>query len=177
MLRIPHACLLLTLVVGGFLPVPAADSARLAVEPTIKDIRTGENHWYIRSTKLPGYAAATAHDPRFGEKDLWGSDVKASLFAKQVWPKNRVLVWAKPGTGAKDGWDAKHWLEDGKPATKGIDVDSRSGAAGHRERVRGQSDRWTEIPACGLPPPDYWHKCPGDWPFQHSRQRLDQGRW
>lgn len=124
MLRIPHACLLLTLVVGGFLPVPAADSARLAVEPTIKDIRTGENHWYIRSTKLPGYAAATAHDPRFGEKDLWGSDVKASLFAKQVWPKTRVLVWAKPGTGAKDGWDAKHWLEDGKPATKGIDVDS-----------------------------------------------------
>ena len=55
---------------------------------------------------------------------LWGSDVKATLYAKQVWPKARVLVWAKPGSGAKDGWDAKHWLEDGKPAAKGIDVDS-----------------------------------------------------
>ncbi len=107
------------LAAGADKPSPAP-----ANEPTTKEMRPGETLWYVTSTKLPGYAKVSAHDPQFAMPGLWGSDVKATLYAKQVWPKARVLVWAKPGSGAKDGWEAKHWLEDGKPAAKGIDVDT-----------------------------------------------------
>ena len=123
----PTSWLLLTLLAALLTPTGAAgavDATAPGIEPTTKEMRPGEEPWYVMSCKLPGYATATAHDPHFSEAGLWGVDVKATLYAKQLWPKVRVLVWAKPGTGAKDGWDAKYWLEDGKPAARGVDVDS-----------------------------------------------------
>ncbi len=74
-----------------------------------------------RAAQSPAYAAATAHDPHFGEAHLWPEDVKKTDYYKQEWPKARVLTWANPGTSAKDGWEAKYWLEDGKPAAKPFD--------------------------------------------------------
>ena len=127
MLKSSASWLLVTLLAATLPFANAADPTAkpaTASEPTTKEIRPGEEPWYVKTAKLPGYANATAHDPHFGEAGLWSSDVKVTLYAKQAWPKTRVLVWAKPGTGAKDGWDAKYWLEDGKPAAKGIDVDS-----------------------------------------------------
>ena len=113
-----------TFILPGLAAAADKPSPAPANELTIKEMRPGEDPWYVKAAKLPGYAKASAHDPQFAMPGLWGSDVKATLYAKQVWPKARVLVWAKPGSGAKDGWDAKHWLEDGKPAAKGIDVDT-----------------------------------------------------
>ena len=127
MLNPSASWLLVTLLAATWPFAGAADPTAgkpSATEPTTKDMRPGEEPWYVKSAKLPGYAKVSAHDPQFAMPGLWGSDVKATLYAKQVWPKTRVLVWAKPGTGAKDGWDAKYWLEDGKPAIKGIEVDS-----------------------------------------------------
>jgi hypothetical protein len=116
--------LLTAILSAALVPVIATDVARPAIEPNTRDILPSETAWFVTAAGLPAYATATAHDPHFAAPGLWGDDVNATLYAKHIWPKGRVLVWAKPGIGAKDGWDAKYWLEDGKPATKGIDVDS-----------------------------------------------------
>ncbi len=65
-------------------------------------------------------ASASAHDPNYGDKKLWGADVKKSYHAQETWPKGRLWVWAKPGNsmGEKDNpLEPKNWLENGKPAT------------------------------------------------------------
>lgn len=73
------------------------------------------------ATPQPAVATACAHDPFYADRTLWPEDVAKSDHFKQKWPKARVLVWANPGEGAKDGWEAKHWLEDGKPAAQAVD--------------------------------------------------------
>lgn len=124
MLKSSASWLLIALLSAALSSINAGDATGPAIEPNTRDIRADEKAWFVSATASPAYAKATAHDPHFSVPGLWGDDVQATLYAKQTWPKGRVLVWAKPGTGAKDGWDAKHWLEDGKPATKGIDVDT-----------------------------------------------------
>jgi len=112
----PLAFLLLAACLGA---------AEVKTEPTTEDFRKDEPlSWHIAAATAPSYATATAHDPLFADKALWNDDARKAAYAKQVWPKTRVLVWAKPGTPAKDGWEAKYWLEDGKPATKPFDTDS-----------------------------------------------------
>ncbi len=100
-------------------------AAEVRSEPISEAFREGEpTSWYVAAASAPGYAAATAHQPQFADKVVWNDDARLSDYAKQAWPTTRVLTWANPGTAAKDGWEAKHWLENGKPATKGIDPDS-----------------------------------------------------
>jgi len=105
--------------------VACLGAAEVKIEPTTMDFRKDEPvSWYIAAATAPSYAKAMAHEPNFADKTLWNDDARKAAYAKQVWPKTRVLVWAKPGTPAKDGWEAKYWLEDGKPATKPFDTDS-----------------------------------------------------
>jgi len=80
--------------------------------------------WNVKAISAPAYETATAHDPKFEDTALWPVDVKMADYFKQEWPKARVLTWANPGQGAKDGWEAKYWLEDGKPATTPFDADT-----------------------------------------------------
>ncbi len=75
------------------------------------------------------YAKATAHDPHFEDKALWGRyDVERSRYAKQKWPKAPVMVWARTDEKRFQGnpLDPANWLIDGKPAThppnKNVDV-------------------------------------------------------
>jgi len=72
-----------------------------------------------------GYEAATAHDPHFGDPKIWPANLEAgkAAYARQIWPKGRLMIWAKPGTSnrGQDGADPKYWMEDGKPATKSFD--------------------------------------------------------
>jgi hypothetical protein len=96
-------------------------ASEIITEPTITTKVDGETRWYADAAQVPGYADATAHNPGYDVPGLWHDRVKKSLHAKQEWPKVRVLVWANPGKSAKDGFEAKHWLEDGKPATAPID--------------------------------------------------------
>jgi len=73
--------------------------------------------WYFKSVKSADYPEATANDPNFENTELWPEELRKADFMKQVWPETRVLVWAGTGGEVKDGWEAKYWLEDGKPAT------------------------------------------------------------
>lgn len=78
--------------------------------------------WFIKSITAKGYATATAHSPNYEDKELWPEEMQKAAFVTQTWPKTRVLVWAKPGGGrVNDGWEAKYWLEDGKPAVVPFD--------------------------------------------------------
>ena len=113
---------LATLGAGEAAP-PAAPA--VTSEPVCEAFLTdAPEPWYLSGTKAAAYAKATAHEPLFTDKQIWTDDSRAARYAKQVWPTVRLLVWAKPGAGAKDGWDAKHWLENGKPAQNGIDPDT-----------------------------------------------------
>ena len=101
------------------------NSAEVQREPLTEAFREGEPpSWYLVSSTAATYASATAHQPLFADQALWNDDARQAAYAKQVWPAARVLVWASPGSAAKDGWEAKHWLENGKPALKGIDPDT-----------------------------------------------------
>jgi len=80
--------------------------------------------WYMKSVKSADYAKATADDPQFQNKELWPEELAKAEFMKQVWPKTRVLVWAGQQGEVKDGWEAKYWLEDGKPAEAPFDENS-----------------------------------------------------
>lgn len=75
--------------------------------------------------KAPAYPSASAHDPKYGDKQLWPALSGKEYFLKQQWPKGRLYVWAKPGQSGLAGQrnnldptDPANWLEDGKPATK-----------------------------------------------------------
>lgn len=73
-----------------------------------------------------------AHDPAFGNRQLWPHLTGHEAFARQRWPAARVLVWAHPGEGAggrqgvHDVSAASSWLENGRPATRppedGVDI-------------------------------------------------------
>lgn len=79
---------------------------------------------YRNAAKSKAYAKAFAHDPQYNNKELWPFDSAKSLYAKQKWPKGRVLTWAHPGKSSGKGKGAmnpENWLENGKPATKDID--------------------------------------------------------
>jgi len=107
---------LLAFVTTTLIATPAARSQSVTSEIPPND------PWYFKSIQSPAYAAATAHEPNFNNKDLWPEEMQKAAFVKQVWPKTRVLVWANPGAKeVKDGWEAKYWLEDGKPATTPFD--------------------------------------------------------
>jgi hypothetical protein len=80
--------------------------------------------WYREAANSAAYTDATAHEPNFADPALWNDDARTSAYAKQAWPKTRVLVWAHPGVSAKDGWEAKHWLENGQPATASFDPET-----------------------------------------------------
>ncbi len=100
-------------------------AAETLSHPTTTEFRKDEpTPWYVAAAKSPLYGKATADAPNFADKTLWTDDARTAAYAKFVWPKTRVLTWAAPGTSAKDGWEAKHWLENGKPATTAIDPDT-----------------------------------------------------
>jgi len=71
---------------------------------------------------------ASAHQPGFSERTLWPNLTGKEPFATQVWPKGRLLVWAKPGehgsTRGLDPTDPANWLEDGRPATALFDAET-----------------------------------------------------
>lgn len=111
--------ILLALVTITLIATPAARSQSAASEIPPKD------PWYLKSIQAPAYVTATAHDPNYNNKELWPAEMQKAAFVKQPWPKTRVLVWAKPGGGeTKDGWEAKYWLENGKPTTEPFDEDT-----------------------------------------------------
>ncbi len=65
--------------------------------------------------------APTAHEPRFSDKALWPHYTGKEEYAKQAWPKARVLVW----TGASGRFeDAGKWTENGRPAKRAPDRDT-----------------------------------------------------
>jgi len=69
---------------------------------------------------------ATAHDPQFEKKKLWGDLSSKEYFLDQQWPAGRLYVWAHPGETAnlhrgrrrspRDPTDPNNWLVDGTPA-------------------------------------------------------------
>ena len=67
------------------------------------------------------YKQATAHDPRYDDAALWPGEAKKAAYARETWPKGRLLIWAKPGQSGRDGSDPAGWLENGQPATKTYD--------------------------------------------------------
>lgn len=96
-----------------------------AVEPNTEDRRKDQPQtWYSTATRAPAYAKATAHAPDFADQTLWNDDARKAAYARQTWPKTRTLVFATPGVHTKDAWEAKYWLEDGKPATQPFDEDT-----------------------------------------------------
>lgn len=76
---------------------------------------------WAKGAEAPGYAKASAHEPRFDDRALWPLLQDDEPFTKQAWPKGRLVVWAKPGTSGDkaglDPWDAANWLVDGQPGT------------------------------------------------------------
>ncbi len=79
-------------------------------------------------------AEPTAHDPQFANRQVWPLLTGKEAFVTQKWEPARLLVWAHPGTSAKDrrgrtnderrgrdpGLDREDpatWLENGRPAT------------------------------------------------------------
>jgi hypothetical protein len=75
------------------------------------------------SAKAANYSKARADTPMYEDKQLWPFLAKNEAYFKQVWPKARLLIWAKPGEDAP--WeDPKSWLENGKPATQIPDKDT-----------------------------------------------------
>ncbi len=101
--------------------VMASYTGPVSAAPAAQDQPAAEKSPFLESVQAPAYTSATAHEPMFDNAKLWPGDAKKSNYAQQEWPKSRVLVWAQPGQSAKDGWDVKYWLEDGKPATKPFD--------------------------------------------------------
>jgi hypothetical protein len=72
-----------------------------------------------------GADGAFAHDPKFADRKIWPDWVEKTDFAKQQWPKARVLVWNKTDTLRNPDMDSPdNWLEDGKPAKTGPDKDT-----------------------------------------------------
>ena len=77
--------------------------------------------WNVKSVDSADYPKATANEPHFENKELWPEEIQKAGFIKQTWPKTRVLVWAGGTNKVSDGWEAKYWIEDGKPATVPFD--------------------------------------------------------
>jgi len=95
-----------------------------------------------------GYDAAKAHDPHFSDPTVWPENLQVgkAAYAKETWPKGRVLVWANTGPAANknaDPADPANWLEDGKPATKLLDgnCDLVFPASRTRYEVKSQKSR------------------------------------
>ena len=69
---------------------------------------------------------ATAHAPRFDDKDHWASLSGKEYFLEEQWKPGRLYVWAHPGETGNlhrgrrrsplDPTDPENWLVDGKPA-------------------------------------------------------------
>lgn len=82
---------------------------------------------YMKAADAPAYKSASAHDPHYEDAKLWPPDSKKSYYARQVWPKGRLWVWAKPGLSMNEGGkplEPKNWLEDGKLAMTPCDADT-----------------------------------------------------
>jgi hypothetical protein len=64
-------------------------------------------------TGYPLYAKASAHAPHYADRTIWPAWVEKTDFAKETWPKARVLVWAHAGKFERsaDPADAANWLE------------------------------------------------------------------
>jgi hypothetical protein len=71
----------------------------------------------LASVLVSGAAAADSPDAP------WPGLIGNEAFAKQSWPKARVLTWAKPGEPG-DPMKAESWLEDGNPAKAPPDKDT-----------------------------------------------------
>jgi hypothetical protein len=73
-------------------------------------------------TGYPLYAKASAHAPHYADRTIWPAWVEKTDFAKETWPKARVLVWAHTsGRMRLDLSDPANWLEGGRPAKRGPD--------------------------------------------------------
>ena len=68
----------------------------------------------------------TAHDPRYGQSQLWPADVEKTAYFRQVWPKAPVLVWARADTPASETEprDPANWLLNGRPAPYAPDANA-----------------------------------------------------
>ena len=79
---------------------------------------------YMKAVDSPAYMSATSRDPHYENASLWPLDSKKAYYAKQVWPKGRLWVWAKPGQsmgGGQKALELINWLEDGKTPTASYD--------------------------------------------------------
>jgi hypothetical protein len=102
---------------------------------------------WLKAPESPGYDAATAHDPRFGDKILWPGDVSATDYYKEKWPEAPLMVWARTDRGdarRADPRDPANWLIDGRPATRlpdeSTDIVFPSGEYGvGSKRIKGVS--------------------------------------
>ena len=96
-------------------------SSALDAKPSVETEIPPAEPWYVKSVRSADYPEATANDPQFENTELWAEELRKADFMKQVWPKTRVLVWAGGTNKVSDGWEAKYWIEDGKPATVPFD--------------------------------------------------------
>ncbi len=98
--------------VAAWACLPAAAAAQGGRRPTTRPFEAGA-----------AYATASAHDPHYAERSVWPEWVERSAFAKEQWPKARVLVWAHAGKLVRrvELSEAGNWLEAGRPAGSGPD--------------------------------------------------------
>jgi hypothetical protein len=71
-------------------------------------------------SRLAAAGEASAHDPRYGDRAVWPAWVEKTDFARETWPKARLLVYAHAGADRRgvDLTDPSNWIEDGKPAAQ-----------------------------------------------------------
>lgn len=141
-------------------PIPlllclVAASALLAGEATVREAegcsaRAQPLSPYAATAEVPGYEAATAHEPHLDDRKLWPLTNGREGYATQAWPKARLLVWAHPGEdghpkGERGKWktgDPANWLEDGKPAASVPDENTDVIIPAHEKRYTVSVARW-----------------------------------
>ncbi len=101
--------------------------SHLCAEPSTEMPPEGALTPYMKAADCAAYKTATAGQPHYENATLWPLSSPKSYYAKQVWPKGRLWIWAKPGESMGSGgkpMDPKNWLEDGKPATIPADANT-----------------------------------------------------
>ncbi len=84
------------------------------------------------TTKAPGYAKATAHDPHYEDAAVWPKELQMDgppAYMGEKWEPARLLIWNRRDPDERTGgqvdiMDPANWLENGKPAEDPPDYDA-----------------------------------------------------
>ncbi len=72
---------------------------------------------WVKTSEAKGYAAARAHAPRFGDRQVWPGLRGDEPFVGQSWDRGKLYVWARPGRSAggrratRSAFDAANWID------------------------------------------------------------------